>query len=80
MHPQVHPRAEELQAAVLELLLQEFWEGGLRCTAPPPLVDLCTNPPPGHLCGALGDSTCLSWGGVGLYPSPPLPSAASTGA
>ena len=44
---------QELQAAVLELLLQGFWERGLHCTAPPSPVGLCANPPPGRLpCAA----------------------------
>ena len=40
---------QELQAAVLELLLHGFWEQGLHCTAPLSSIGLCANPPPGRL-------------------------------
>ena len=52
---------QELQAAVLELLLHGFWEQGLHCTAPPSPIGLCANPPgTPALCGAPGDSSYMS--------------------
>ena len=41
----------ELHAAVLELMLQDFWEGGLQCAPPPPSV-CCALPSGGVRAGA----------------------------
>ena len=57
----------ELYAAVLELLLQDFWEGGLRLSAPPPPVPaLLTRP--GPRLGLVSHSLRGGW-----VPSTPAP-------
>ena len=57
---------------MLELLLQDFREGGLRCIAPTSPVDLCANPPPGYLPCAAPWGTALVCRGEGWGFTPPL--------